>query len=311
MIEKKSSFFIAGINTFIGKALERRLGDLDYREIVNHKSAEPDLTDPAAVSNYFEQMRPEFVFLVAGKSGGIQANQKYPADLIYDNLSVALHIIHSANRFGVKKLLYLASSCSYPKKCPQPMRIESLMSGPLESTNEAYATAKLAGIQLCQSYRRQYDLNTIVAIPANPFGPEEDFDLEDSHVIAALIRKMEEAKQSGVDTVEIWGTGEPRREFIYVDDLADACIFSLSKYEGDQPINLGNGFDLSIRELAEYIREIIGFNGQLSFNTKYPDGMYQKLLDSSHLLSMGWKPRYNLRDALKKTYEWFVKNKNR
>lgn len=307
-MEKQARIYVAGGQTFIGAAILRELERQGYVNIVGGLGAEPELTDAAQVDAFFARTAPEYVFLAAGRSGGIRANQKYPAELMLDNLLVECHVIHSAYRYKVKKLLYLASSCSYPKHCPQPMQVESLLTGPLEPTNEAYAVAKIAGIKLCQAYRQQYGANFISGIPANAFGPGDDFSLEDSHVIAALIRKMHEAKEQGQEMIEIWGTGSPRREFIFADDLADACIFVMNKYGGAQPINLGCGSDMSMAELALAVKEVTGFQGQIHFDTSKPDGMPIKLLDSSELNALGWRPRVPFHSALQQTYEWFLRS---
>lgn len=280
---------------------------LERKGYVKLLTDEPDFTDAAAVDRYFAQRRPDYVFIAAGKSGGIGANQRLPAVLIQDNLLVACHLVYSAFRHGTKKLLYLASSCCYPKHCPQPMRVESLLTGPLEPSNDAYAVAKIAGIHLCQAYRRQYGLNCVSAIPANAFGPGDDFSLEDSHVIAALIRKIHEAKAQHLRSVEVWGTGSPRREFIYADDLADACIVTMRNYDREEPINLGTGSDISIKELAALIKEIAAYSGELRFNADKPDGTPVKRLDSSRLEGLGWKPKTDFRMALEETYRWFAK----
>lgn len=303
-MEKQAKIYVAGSQTLIGSALVRQLKQQGYTNLL--KSQEPDLTDAAQVDDFFTQTNPDYVFLAAGKSGGIGANQKYPAQLMLDNLLIEAHVIPIAYRHGVKKLLYLASSCSYPKLCPQPMRVESLMTGPLEPTNEAYAVAKLAGLKLCQAYRQQYGVNFINGIPANAFGIGDDFSLEDSHVIPALIRKMHEAKVNSVESVEIWGTGAPRREFIFADDLADACIFIMQDYDAPEPINIGGGSDLSIKELAEFIKQVVGYTGELRFDASKPDGMPLKALDSTQLLSMGWQPKTSLQAALSATYDWFL-----
>lgn len=308
-MEKHAKIYVAGGQTLIGAAILRELERQGYSNIVGRPRKAPDLTDATQVDTFFAQTDPDYVFLAAGKSGGILANQKYPAELIRDNLLVECHVIHSAYRHRVKKLLYLASSCSYPKRCPQPMRVESLMTGPLEPTNEAYAVAKIAGIKLCQAYRQQYGANFISGIPANVFGPGDDFGPEDSHVVAALIRKMHEAKVLGAQSVEIWGTGAPRREFIFADDLADACIFLMQEYSDSKPINIGGGWGLSIRELAELIKEVVGYPGKLRFSRSKPDGMSVKLLDKSQLSKMGWQPRTSLRTALLATFEWFMNTK--
>jgi GDP-L-fucose synthase len=246
--------------------------------------------------------------LAAGKSGGIGANQKYPADLMLDNLLVQCQIIRSAHRHGSRKLLYFASSCSYPRSCAQPMQVDSLMTGRLEPTNEAYATAKLAGIKLCQAYRQQYGSDMISAIPGDVFGPEDDFDLDNGHVIAALMRRMHQAKMAGEPKVEVWGSGLPRREFIAADDVADAAIFLMKHYTGPAPINIGSGFEVTIRSLAELLREVVGFDGKLCFDRTKPDGMAWKALDSSALRALGWRPKTSLRDGLEETYRWFVDN---
>ncbi len=305
MLQRDDKIFVAGMGNLIGMALQRELKHQGYSYILAKPEEEPDLTDASQVDGFFKQTTPDLVFLVAGKSGGIGANQKYPAELIRHNLLVECHVIDCAFRHRVRKLLYLASSCSYPKDCPQPMREEALLTGPLEPTNEAYAVAKIAGIKLCQAYRQQYGANFIVAIPANVFGPGDDFSPEDSHVIASLMRKMHEAKLNGSKFVEIWGTGMPRREFIFADDLAEASVFIMSHYEGSQPINVGGGENLSIKDLALMIQEVTEYQGEIRFNPSKPDGMPIKLLDSSKLKDMGWYPRTSFHLALGKTYEWF------
>jgi GDP-L-fucose synthase len=305
-MNKQAKIYVAGGQELIGAALLHQLEQQGYTNIVGKPGQEPDLTNPFQVETFFAQTRPDYVFVAAGKSGGIAANQKYPADLMLDNLLVASHIIPNAYRHGVKKLLYLASSCSYPRLAPQPMQIESLMTGPLEPTNEAYAVAKLAGIKLCQAYQQQFGANFIVAIPGNAFGPGDDFSLEDSHVIGALIYKMHQAKIKGVGLVEIWGTGAARREFIFADDLADACLFIMAEYNNANPINLGGGDYLSIGELAILIKEVVGYTGQLHFETSKPDGMPLKALDSSQLRQLGWRPQVPFQAALSSTYEWFL-----
>lgn len=305
-MEKNATIYVAGSDTLIGSAIIRQLIQQGYTNIVGQSEAEPDLTEAIQVKTFFEDKNPEYVFLVAGKSGGIQANQQFPATLMLDNLLVASHVIDSAYRYGVKKLLYLASSCSYPKHCPQPMSVESLMTGKLEPTNEAYAVAKIAGMILSQAYRQEYGVDFITAIPANAFGIGDDFSLESSHVIPALINKMHEAKTTNAEFVEIWGTGLPRREFIFSDDLADACIFIMEKYNEPEPINLGGGLDLSIKDLAELVRQVVGYSGELRFDSSKPDGMLLKALESRHLQSMGWKPKTSFRSALEITYDWFL-----
>ncbi len=303
-MQRESRLYVAGGETLIGSALLRELERHGYQNVVGRD--EPDLTDGKHVESFFTAIKPDYVFLAAGKSGGIGANQKYPAELMRDNLLIESHVIHSAQQHHVKKLLYLASSCSYPKHAPQPMQIESLLSGKLEPTNEAYAIAKIAGLELSQAYRQQYGVNFVGSIPANAFGMGDDFSLEDSHVIAALIHKMHEAKIKQTPQVEIWGTGAARREFIFADDLADACIFVMNHYDSAQPINLGSGDDVSIAQLAVMIKEVVGYSGELQFDASKPDGRPSKSLDSSVLFSLGWKPRTPFKEALQKTYKWFL-----
>lgn len=305
VMDKGAAIFVAGQSSLLGSALLRELERQGYSNVIG-AALEPDLADPGHTDAFFQAENPEYVFLTAGKSGGIEANQKYPADLIWDNLRVDCNVIGAAHRFGVRKLLYFASSCSYPKHCPQPMHVDSLLTGPLEPTNEAYAVAKIAGIKMCQAYREQYQANFITAIPANPFGLGDDFSPEDSHVIAALIRRIHEAKVTGAETVEIWGTGTPRREFIFADEVANAAIFVMNKYQDAPPINLGGGSDLSIKEAATTIKDVVGYQGEFRFNTSKPDGMPIKVMDSSVLLSMGWTPGGSFRDAVSATYQWFL-----
>jgi GDP-L-fucose synthase len=305
-VEKDARIYVAGGQTLIGSALLYRLEQAGYTDVVGGTN-EPILTDSWQVEAFFATTRPEYVFLAAGRSGGISANQRYPADLMRDNLLVECNVIHSANRHRVRKLLYLGSSCSYPRLAPQPMGEESLLTGPLEPTNEAYAVAKIAGIKLCQAYRQQYGAPFLSAIPANAFGPGDDFSLEESHVIAALLRKMHEAKVRRRPEVKVWGSGTPRREFIYVRDLADACVFLMDHYDSPEPINLGAGADLSIRELAEAVQETVGYRGRLEFDASKPDGMPRKALDSSKLSRLGWRPQARFQDALAETYAWYLR----
>ncbi|MBI4243253.1 MAG: GDP-L-fucose synthase [Planctomycetes bacterium] len=306
-MDKDARIYVADGNTLIGSAILRELGRQGYTKIIDSEGEGPELTDAAQVDKFFGRFNPDYVFLAAGKSGGIMANQKYPAELMIDNLLVECSIIHNAWRHRVKRLLYLASSCSYPKCCPQPMRTESLFSGPLEPTSESYAIAKIAGIKLCEAYRKQYGVDFISGIPADAFGPGDDFSAENSHVVAALIRKIHEAKGKGSETVEVWGTGIPQRDFIFSDDLADACIFIMNRYNDSEPINIGRGSNLSIKELAEIVKEVVGYEGGLFFNREKPDGMPAKILDSSRLFRMGWRPKTPLRTSLSVTYDWFLK----
>jgi len=308
MMGENAKIYVADREGLVGRALLAELQQAGYEHVLPEKSAAPHLTQRPMVDQYFEQYRPDYVFLIGERTGGIKANQKYPADLMRDNLLANCHVMESACRHGVKKLLYLASSCVYPKLAAQPMHVETLFTGPLERTNEAYALAKLSGIELCRAYRSQYGVNFISAIPANVFGAGDDFSEEDSHVVGALVRRMHEAKVLGLSYVTIWGTGLPRREFIYSLDLAEACVSIMDHYEGTQPINVGVGHDWSIRELAEVIKDVVDYSGELRFDTSKPDGMPAKLLDSSELQRMGWKPRSSLREALATTYQWFLQN---
>jgi GDP-L-fucose synthase len=310
-MEKEAKIYVAGGQSFIGAALLDELESQGYGNLLGKYTEGLDLTDPSQVDAYFAATKPEYVFLAAGKSGGIEANQKYPADLMRDNLLTGCHVLHSAFRHRVKKLLYLASSCSYPKHCPQPMKEEYLLTGLLEPTNEAYALAKIAAIKLCQAYRRQYGAPFLCGIPGNAFGPGDDFSEEDSHVIPGLIRRMHEAKQKGSPSFLIWGTGTPRREFIFSRDLAEACILVMKKYEEAEPINLGMGCDVSIGELAALLKEIIGFKGEIFFDPSRPDGMPLKLLDPGKLRNLKWKPRTSFRKALEETYQWFLQSEEK
>lgn len=310
-MEHENKIYVAGGQTLIGAAILSALKRLGFPNVISEVDNKPDLENRYEVERFFERQRPDYVFLAAGKSGGIGANQKYPAELMLNNLLVECHIIHSAYLYKAKKLLCLASSCSYPRLSPQPMQAASIMSGPLEPTNEAYGTAKIAGIKLCEAYRQQYGVNFITCIPANAFGPGDDFGPHDSHVIAALIRRMYEAKLTGQSCVKIWGSGKPRREFIYIDDLANACVFVMNQYDDAEVINLGGGTDLTIAELAENIREVTGYPGELQFDISKADGMPLKALDSSRLLEMGWKPSIDFKNALNRTFEWFLNSLSR
>ncbi len=306
-MEKGACIYVAGAETLIGAALVRRLRAQGYTGVLGLDDA-PDPADAAGVEAFFARQRPAYVFVAAGKSGGIAANQKRPASLMLDNLRVNANLIDAAHRHGAAKLLYLASSCSYPKHAPQPMHPRSLMTGPLEPTNEAYAVAKIAGLVLCQAYRREYGANFIVGIPANAFGPGDDFHPEEAHVIAALMRRMHAARLSGAPAVEVWGTGTPRREFVFADDLADACIFVMDRYDGEEPINLGGGEEVSIIALARMVQEVVGYAGALRLDTSRPDGMPLKALDSSRLAAMGWRPQTPFRRALEATYAWYLEH---
>jgi GDP-L-fucose synthase len=307
-LNETSRIYVAGGDTLLGAALRQRLHAGGYTNLVGEPPDEPDLSCSWQVEDFFAAEHPEYVFLTAGLSGGIRANQSYPAQLMRDNLLVAVHVIDAAYRHGVSKLLYLASSCSYPRLAPQPMRVESLLTGPLEPTNEAYAMGKLAGMVLCQAYRRQYGAPFLTAIPANAFGPHDDFSAEDSHVIPGLIRRFHEARCHAQAEVRIWGSGRPRREFLYSRDLADACLFVMRNYEAEEPINLGGGSELSIAETANLVAEVVGYRGRLSFDVSQPDGMPLKSLDARPLKKLGWAPATDFRSALAQTYDWFLRN---
>lgn len=304
MMSLNSKIFVSGAESLVGSSLIKQLKARGYSQII--ETAEPQYDSAEAVAQFFAIEQPEYVFVLGGKCGGISMNQKQPAELIYDNITIATNIIHQAHKHKVKKLLYLASACVYPKLSPQPMAIGSLMSGPLEVTNEAYATAKITGMTLCRAYRQQYNDNFIAVIPANIFGPGDDFDPDNAHVIAALLARLYAAKQQNADEIMIWGSGNPRREFVYVDDIADGCIFLMQHYNDLIPINLGGGVDISIRELAILIKDIVGYQGNLKFDTSKPDGMPLKSLDAAPLLAMGWKPQFLFEPALKLTLEWYI-----
>jgi GDP-L-fucose synthase len=306
-MDKTSKIVIAGNYPVIVEAIHLALKQEGYQNIRRLVGPGFDLNDAGTVDRFFSRAVPDYVFLVGGKSGGIGANQQFPADLMLDNLLIDCHLIEAARRYRVKKLLYLASSCIYPKFCDQPMRPEFLMTGKLEPTNEPYAIAKLAGLHLCLAYRRQYGANFLVAIPANVFGPWDDFSEENSHVVGALIRRMHEAKVSQRPRVEIWGSGLPRREFIYSEDLADACLFVMKYYEAKEPLNLGVGVDWSVRQLADLINGVVGYSGELIFDRSKADGMPVKLLDSTPLQKMGWQPRTPIKEGLAKTYQWLLR----
>jgi GDP-L-fucose synthase len=286
----------------------RRLKAEGYKNLLTHTHAELDLTRQEKVEEFFHEERPDYVFLAAARVGGIYANNTYPAEFIYSNLTIQTNIIHASYVFKVKKLLFLGSSCIYPKNCPQPMKEEYLLSGPLEPTNEPYAVAKIAGIKMCQAYNRQYGTNFLSVMPTNLYGPNDNFDLKTSHVLPALIRKFHEAKTEGLSEVEIWGTGSPRREFLHVDDLADASLFLMNNYSKSKIINIGAGKDSTIKELAEMIARIVGFKGRLVFNSIKPDGTPKKLLDMSVLHSFGWKARIGLEQGIAETYKWYAEN---
>jgi GDP-L-fucose synthase len=304
-MEKSAKIFVAGHNGLVGGALARALRMANYDNLMLRTGAELDLRDQAAVAAFFAQDPPDYVFLAAAKVGGILANSSYPAEFIYDNLMIQANVIHQAYVHGIKKLLFLGSSCIYPKFCPQPMKEKYLLDGKLEPTNEPYAVAKIAGIKMCQSYNRQYGTCFIAVMPTNLYGPGDNFHPQDSHVIPALIRRLHEAKVSGAKEVVIWGTGSPQREFLYVDDLADACLFLMEHYHEGEIINVGVGKDLTIADLARLIADAVGFTGRLTFDPAYPDGTPRKLLDVTRLSRLGWQAKTPLKEGLTATYKWF------
>lgn len=304
-----SKVYIAGHKGLVGSAIYRKLKKEGFDNLIIKTSKEMDLKNQAAVAEFFSEARPEYVFLAAAKVGGILANNTYPAEFIYDNLMIQSNIIHHAYLNGVKKLLFLGSSCIYPKLAPQPMKEEFLLTGELESTNEPYAVAKIAGIKMCQAYNRQYDTNFISVMPTNLYGPGDNFDLETSHVLPALIRKFHEAKLNGSQYVQLWGTGMPKRELLYVDDLADACLFLMKYYDSSEIINIGTGEDMTIKELAELVNRVIGYEGNIEWDRNKPDGTPRKLLDVRKISKLGWKPKTNLEEGISNTYNWYAANK--
>jgi GDP-L-fucose synthase len=297
--------FVAGHRGLVGSAVARRLAS-DGHEVITRDRSDLDLRDAAQTERFLSDVRPDAVVLAAAKVGGIMANSTYPVQFIEDNLRIQLSVIAGSHAAGVGRLLFLGSSCIYPKLAPQPIREESLLTGPLEPNNEPYALAKIAGIVQTQSYRRQYGASYISAMPTNLYGPGDNFDLQTSHVLPALIRRFHEAKQGGAPEVTLWGTGTPRREFLHVDDLAAACALLLARYDGDEPVNVGCGEDLTIRELAETVRDVTGYEGAIAWDTSKPDGTPRKLLDVSRLTGLGWKPETALRDGIAQTYEWWL-----
>lgn len=308
-MNKTSRIYVAGHRGLVGSAIVRRLEQDGYENLLLRTSKELDLRDQQATFAFFEQERPEYVFLAAAKVGGILANDTYPADFISENLLIQQNVIQAAHKFGVTKLLFLGSSCIYPKMSPQPIKEEYLLTGPLEPTNEWYAIAKIAGIKLCQAYNKQYGTRFISAMPTNLYGPNDNFDLQTSHVLPAMVRKFHEAKlrhEAGEKaTVTLWGSGTPRREFLHVDDLADACLHLMQHYEGSDPINVGTGEDVTIRELAETIAGVVGYKGEVQWDISKPDGTPRKLLEVSRLNALGWKAHISLKDGVSETYQWF------
>jgi GDP-L-fucose synthase len=304
-LSNSDKIFVAGHRGMVGSALMRRFQAEGFLNLVTRDRSELPLMDESAVVRFFIEEKPAVVILAAAKVGGIKANNDFPVEFLLDNLGIQNNVIHSAHRMGVRKLLFLGSSCIYPQFAPQPIPESALLSGPLEPTNEAYAIAKIAGIKLCQAYSREYGANFVSAMPTNLYGPNDNFDLETSHVLAALIRKAHDAKMRKTRELIVWGTGKPRREFLHVDDLASACLLLLDKYDSPEIINIGCGEDISIRELAELICEIVGFEGELAWDTTEPDGTPRKLLDVTKLRALGWQPTISLREGIARTYEWF------
>lgn len=304
-MEPESKIYVAGHRGLVGSALVRRLEEQGFSNLLLRTRSELDLCCQASVSEFFMRERPEFVFLAAAKVGGIHANRTYPAEFMQQNLAIQTNVIDAAYRNGVSKLVFLGSSCIYPKLAPQPIKEKYLLTGELEPTNEAYAIAKIAGLKMCAAYRRQYGFNAISVMPTNLYGPGDNYDLQTSHVIPALIRKAHEAMTASAKTMTVWGTGRAMREFLYVDDMADATIFAMQHYEDEAPLNVGTGVDLTIRELAETIADVVGFRGQLEWDDSKPDGTPRKVLDVSRLAAMGWMPRWSLKKGLAQAYESF------
>ena len=307
-LSKNSKIYVAGHNGMVGSAIVRKLKSLGHNNLVLKSSKELDLRNLEDVTSFFNKERPEFVFLAAAKVGGILANSNYKADFIYDNLTIQNNIIKSAHLFKVEKLLFLGSSCIYPKNAPQPIKEEYLLTGLLETTNEPYAIAKIAGLKMCQYFREQYGCNFISIMPTNLYGENDNFDLKSSHVLPALLRKFHDGKLNNENKVEIWGSGNPKREFLHVDDLADACVFLMNNYNKSETINVGTGEDISIKDLALLIKKITGFKGDLEWDSSMPDGTYRKLLDVSKIHNLQWKAKINLTDGIKLTYDWYIKN---
>ena len=308
VLPTSAKIFVAGHRGLVGSAIVRRLQAEGANNLLLRTRQELDLTDQAAVAAFFAQERPEYVFLAAAKVGGIQANNTRPAEFLYENLAIQANVIHSAWVHGAKKLCFLGSSCIYPKLAPQPLKEDYLLTGPLEPTNEWYAIAKIAGIKQCQAYRRQYGFDAISLMPTNLYGPGDNFDLQNSHVLPALIRKFHEAKLAGAPEVVMWGTGTPLREFLHVDDMADAAVFLMRNYSEEQFVNVGSGEDLSIRDLAGLVADVVGYSGRIVNDASKPDGTPRKLMDVSRLRAMGWAPRIGLREGIQGVYRWYVAN---
>lgn len=307
-MDKSEKIFVAGYRGLVGRALIRRLEAEGFANLPKRDRSELDLADEAAVQDFFAQEKPAIVIFAAAKVGGIKANYDFPVEFLLDNLRIQNNVIRAAHESGVRKLLFLGSSCIYPQHAPQPIPESALLTGPLEPTNDAYAIAKIAGIKLCQAYAHEYRANFISAMPTNLYGPNDNFDLETSHVLAALLRKAHDAKVRKARELVVWGSGKPRREFLHVDDLASACVFLLEKYDSPEIVNVGCGADISIRELAELICDVVGFDGELAWDATKPDGTPRKLLDVTKLNNLGWRPTIPLRDGIVRTYDWFRAN---
>ncbi|MFM8764701.1 MAG: GDP-L-fucose synthase family protein [Spartobacteria bacterium] len=308
-MDKEAKIFVAGHRGMVGSAIVRRLQTAGFENILTRTRQELDLMDRAAVRVFFEAERPDYVVDAAARVGGIAANFEKPVEFLIENLTIQNNVIQASADFGVTKLLFLGSSCIYPKLAPQPLTEDALLTGPLEPTNDAYAIAKIAGIKLCQAYDREYGKNFISGMPTNLYGPNDNFDLHTSHVLPALIRKVHEAKQAGAREVSVWGSGTPRRAFLHVDDLADACFFLLENYDSPEIVNIGCGEEISIKALAETVCEVLGFEGSLVFDASKPDGTPRKLMNVGRLLALGWKPRIGLKEGIRDAYEWFLKNR--
>lgn len=304
-MDKDSKIYVAGHRGLVGSAIVRSLEAKGYKNIIVRTHKELDLTDQAAVFDFFEKERPEYVVLAAAHVGGINANQTYPADFIYINSAIQCNVIKASHDQKVKKLLFLGSSCIYPKLAPQPISESDLLTGPLESTNEAYAIAKISGLMMCRFFKKQYGDDFISCMPTNLYGPNDNFNLETSHVLPALIRKFDDAKEAGAPFVELWGTGAPLREFLYVDDMADACVYLLENYSGEEHVNIGTGKEISIKDLADIVKETVGFEGEIHWNSDMPDGTPRKLLNVEKLHNIGWKEKVSLRDGIRLEYEWY------
>jgi len=310
-MEKNSRIYVAGHTGMVGSAIARCLERNGYKNIIRISHRELDLTDQAACGRFFDSEKPEYVFLAAAKVGGIHANDIYPADFIMENMLIECNVIRSAFRNNVKKLMFLGSSCIYPKLCPQPIKEEYLLTGPLEPTNGAYAMAKISGIKMCQAFNKQYGTRYISVMPANLYGINDRFDAYNSHVIPAMIIKFHRAKTENLPFVELWGTGKPLREFLYVDDMAEACVYLMQNYDGSEPVNIGSGKEISIRELAETIRDVTGYGGEIVFDTTKPDGTPRRVLDNSKITAMGWKPKTDIREGLQREYEYYLEMVNK